>query len=38
MIRTKGEAGTGDINQVVKHFKLIKREIEHLINKTYGLN
>ena len=34
MIRTKGEAGTGDISQAVKHFKLIKKEINDLKNKT----
>lgn len=32
MIRTKGEAGTGDISQAVKHFKLIKKEIKQLTN------
>ena len=37
MIRTKGEAGTGDISQAVKHFKLIKREIKHLTNNTYDV-
>ena len=36
MIRTKGEAGTGDISQAVKHFKLIK-EIKHLTNDKYGV-
>ena len=33
MIRTKGEAGTGDVSQAVKHIKTIKDEIsilEHL--------
>lgn len=33
MIRTKGEAGTGDISQAVKHFKLIKKEITHLTSE-----
>lgn len=37
MIRTKGEAGTGDISQAVKHFKLIKKEIKHLTNNTYDV-
>lgn len=30
MIRTKGEAGTGDISHAVKHWKLIKKEIKNL--------
>ena len=30
MIRTKGEAGTGNIVEAIKHIKTIKREIEHL--------
>src|SRR3990167_4632688 len=28
MIRTKGEAGTGNVIEAVRHLKLIKREIE----------
>ena len=35
MIRTKGEAGTGDVSHAVKHIKLIKKEINELKN---GLN
>ncbi|EHM10360.1 pyridoxal 5''-phosphate synthase, synthase subunit Pdx1 [Thermanaerovibrio velox DSM 12556] len=30
MIRTKGEAGTGDVSQAVKHVKTINKEIESL--------
>ena len=30
MIRTKGEAGTGNVIEAVRHLKLIKREIEAL--------
>lgn len=30
MIRTKGEAGTGNVVEAVRHLKLIKREIENL--------
>lgn len=30
MIRTKGEAGTGDIIQAVKHLRLIKKEIRDI--------
>ena len=32
MIRTKGEAGTGDIVEAVKHARLLKREIGELSN------
>ena len=28
MIRTKGEAGTGDISQAVKHYSTIKSELQ----------
>ncbi|ABN65352.1 predicted protein [Scheffersomyces stipitis CBS 6054] len=28
MIRTKGEAGTGDVSEAVKHITIIKKEIE----------
>lgn len=38
MIRTKGEAGTGDISQAVKHFKLIKKEIKQLTNNKNDIN
>lgn len=31
MIRTKGEAGTGDVNQAVHHQRTIKRSIRELI-------
>jgi len=34
MIRTKGEAGTGDVNQAVKHQRTIKKQIRTLT----GLN
>ncbi|MCX7828078.1 MAG: pyridoxal 5'-phosphate synthase lyase subunit PdxS [Thermanaerothrix sp.] len=30
MIRTKGEAGTGDVSQAVKHVKTVTKEIEAL--------
>lgn len=29
MIRTKGEAGTGDVSEAVKHITVIKQEIEY---------
>lgn len=31
MIRTKGEAGTGDISEAIYHIKLIKKEISELM-------
>lgn len=31
MLRTKGEAGTGDISEAVKHITQIKEEIEHVM-------
>ena len=34
MIRTKGEAGTGDISVAVKHYKLIKKQIMDLTNSS----
>src|SRR5512133_33865 len=34
MIRTKGEAGTGDVSQAVKHMKQIQGEIRALRGKT----
>ncbi|RLV92104.1 Pyridoxal 5'-phosphate synthase subunit SNZ1 [Spathaspora sp. JA1] len=34
MIRTKGEAGTGDVSEAVKHISIIKQEIEHLCQIT----
>ena len=34
MIRTKGEAGTGDVSQAVKHMKQIMGEIRALSSKT----
>jgi len=34
MIRTKGEAGTGDVSQAVKHMKQIMGEIRTLSGKT----
>ncbi len=34
MIRTKGEAGTGNIIEAVKHVKCIRREIESLQDMT----
>jgi pyridoxal 5'-phosphate synthase pdxS subunit len=30
MIRTKGEAGTGDVSEAVKHLRLINRQIKEL--------
>jgi len=30
MIRTKGEAGTGDVSEAVRHMTMLKREIAHL--------
>lgn len=30
MLRTKGEAGTGDISQAVKHLRTINQEIAHI--------
>jgi pyridoxal 5'-phosphate synthase pdxS subunit len=32
MIRTKGEAGTGDIVEAVRHMRAIKREISYLVS------
>ncbi|TSD00061.1 MAG: pyridoxine biosynthesis protein [Candidatus Peregrinibacteria bacterium Greene1014_49] len=37
MIRTKGEAGTGNIVEAVRHWKQIRREIEELKGMTSGL-
>lgn len=34
MIRTKGEAGTGDISQAVKHYNMIQNEIQTLKQKS----
>ena len=34
MVRTKGEAGTGDVSQAVKHMKQIMGEIRALSGKT----
>ncbi len=34
MIRTKGEAGTGDVSEAVKHMKQIQGEIRDLKGKT----
>jgi pyridoxal 5'-phosphate synthase pdxS subunit len=34
MIRTKGEAGTGDVSQAVKHMKQIMGEVRALSGKT----
>ncbi len=34
MIRTKGEAGTGNVVEAVRHLKLIKQEIASLKNMT----
>ncbi len=34
MIRTKGEAGTGDVKEAVRHMKLIMGEIRSLKGKT----
>ncbi|CAJ37847.1 pyridoxal 5'-phosphate synthase lyase subunit PdxS [Methanocella arvoryzae] len=35
MIRTKGEAGTGDVSEAVKHMKQIQGEIRELKGKTH---
>lgn len=32
MLRTKGEAGTGDISEAVSHITLIKKQIQHALN------
>lgn len=32
MLRTKGEAGTGDISEAVSHITLIKEQIQHALN------
>lgn len=32
MLRTKGEAGTGDISEAVNHITLIKEEIDYLLS------
>ena len=32
MLRTKGEAGTGDISEAVSHITLIKEEIDYLLS------
>lgn len=32
MLRTKGEAGTGDISEAVKHITQIKEDIEHVLS------
>lgn len=34
MIRTKGEAGTGDVSEAVKHMKMIQGQIRELKGKT----
>ena len=31
MIRTKGEAGTGDVSQAIKHMRIIRDEIAYLV-------
>ena len=35
MIRTKGEAGTGDVSEAVKHMKQIQGEIRDLRGKSH---
>ncbi len=35
LIRTKGEAGTGDVNQAVKHQRTIKNQIRKLTGLNY---
>ena len=32
MIRTKGEAGTGNVVEAVRHFRKMSQEIRHLQN------
>lgn len=34
MIRSKGEAGTGDVSEATKHIRTITSEIRHLASKT----
>lgn len=34
MIRSKGEAGTGDVSEATKHIRTIRGEINHLKSKT----
>ena len=34
MIRSKGEAGTGDVSEATKHIRKIKKEIAALVNLT----
>jgi pyridoxal 5'-phosphate synthase pdxS subunit len=34
MIRTKGEAGTGDVSEAVKHIRTIYQEIQEISNKS----
>jgi pyridoxal 5'-phosphate synthase pdxS subunit len=35
MIRSKGEAGTGDVSEATKHIRTIKREIAQLASKSH---
>ncbi|MCU1425447.1 MAG: pyridoxal biosynthesis lyase PdxS [Microbacteriaceae bacterium] len=35
MIRSKGEAGTGDVSEATKHIRTIKREIAALASKSH---
>ncbi|WP_224268342.1 pyridoxal 5'-phosphate synthase lyase subunit PdxS [Haloprofundus salinisoli] len=35
MIRTKGEAGTGDVNQAVQHQRTIRGSIRELVGKNF---
>jgi pyridoxal 5'-phosphate synthase pdxS subunit len=34
MIRTKGEAGTGDIVEAVRHMRTVQDEIRKLVNMS----
>ena len=36
MIRTKGEPGTGDIIQAVRHMRMMQSEIRHIVSLTEG--
>jgi pyridoxal 5'-phosphate synthase pdxS subunit len=38
MIRTKGEAGTGDISEAIYHIKMIQKEIDDLMDRFADLN
>ena len=33
MLRTKGEAGTGDISEAIKHVRKVKAQIQEVVQK-----